>query len=320
MLWAHTFPVVLGVMAVYAVLLSPISPLADTIAVGVARRLGTEYGKLRLWGSIGYIVSVWCFSVWLSRFGGAMGHVIPAALTLMVAYVIASRFIQAPQEIIHRAKPTFADAGKLLSDRAIVLFFLAELVHWSALSAYYLLFTIHLRDLGVGQYVGVGHSMGAMAEVVLMWSFGAIRKRVPLLLLLGIASAVTSARWMIVAHIDSGPALAAVQLLHCFSFGTCYVGSIAYLERTVPSSLLATGRAMFSSLVMGLGGMLGNMLAGWLYDWGGGPHGGGKTAFLGSGILELLVPFLLAASWLLSTRQATQQETPAASEKLSETA
>ena len=53
----------------------------------------------------------------------------------------------------------------------IVLFFLAELVHWSALSAFYMLYAIHLQDLGVGEYIGMGHGLGAMAEVALMWSF-----------------------------------------------------------------------------------------------------------------------------------------------------
>jgi PPP family 3-phenylpropionic acid transporter len=320
MLWSDQYPyaAVLAVMGVYAVLLSPITPLADTIAVSVARELGTEYSRLRLWGSIGYIISVWCFSRWLSEHGGVMWQVIPAALTLMCVYVFASSFIEPPKERFHRSPPTFADARRLLTQPPIVFFFLAELVHWAALSAFYMLYAMHLQDLGFGQYIGMGHGLGAAAEVVLMWSFTSIRKRVPLLFLLGTASVVSSLRWLIISRIESGPALACVQLLHCFSFGTCYVGSIAYLEQTVPPSLLATGRALFSAVVMGLGGMLGNSLAGTLYDWGGGAHGGGRAAFTGSALLELLVPLLLIASWLASRRRAEESATalPAPSQSL----
>ena len=278
MLWTNTVPPpgylkLFVIMALYSLLLSPVVALADTVAVIEARRLGTEYGRLRLWGSLGYIVTVASFSAWLTR-GGKIEHVLPFGMVLICAYLVASMFNNATAEL-HRIPPSLADAGRLLKKPEFLCFLLAELIHWMALAPFYVFFTIHMKDLHLSSYVGIGIGIGAFTEVMMMWSFQIIRRRVPLLLLLGVCSLISSFRWLCDAYLDNGVYIILVQSLHCFTFAACYVGSIVYMERTVPPQLLATGRAMFSSIVMGLGGVLGSILAGKLYD-----IGQGKLRFL----------------------------------------
>jgi PPP family 3-phenylpropionic acid transporter len=291
MLWARSFAAIALVIGLYSISVAPITTLADTVAVVEARRLGTEYGRLRMWGSFGYIVSAFCFSAYIARYH-YIQDVIPVSLAMIFGYAAVSLFNHPPAAESRHHPPSISDAKKLLMRPSFVLFLLAELVHWTALSAYYLLFTIHLDDLGMQRYFGYAAALAVTTEMVTMWTFGSIRRRMPVMAILCVSSLVSSARWLMVSQVTNGPALAGLQSLHAFSFAGCYVGSIAYMEENVPPPLLATGRALFSSLVMGLGGVLGTMLAGRLYD-----RGHGRLAFFGSGVLELLAPVLLAASW-----------------------
>ena len=298
MLWSQSFAAIAVVIGLYSISVAPITTLADTVAVVEARRLKTEYGRLRVWGSFGYVVSAFSFSAYLARYH-YIQDVIPVALAMIFGYAAVSLFNHPPAAEARHHPPSFSDARQLLMRPSFVLFLMAELAHWTALSAYYSFFTIHLDDLGHQRYFGLAAVLAVATEIMTMWSFGSIRRRMPVMAILVIASLVSSARWFMVSQVTNGPALAALQALHAFTFAGCYVGSIAYMEEAVPPSLLATGRALFSSLVMGLGGVLGTMMAGRLYD-----RGHGQLAFFGSGVLELLTPLLLAASWWYARKYA----------------
>jgi len=58
----------------------------------------------------------------------------------------------------------------------------------------------------------------------------------------------------------------ALQLLHGFTFGLFWGAAMAGMARLIPSPLRATGQALFSAIVFGVGNGLGYFLAGWLYD------------------------------------------------------
>ncbi len=296
MLWAKSYAAVIVVMGVYALAIAPITTLADTVCVFEARRIGTEYGRLRMWGSFGYVVSGTLFSAYVNR-TGRDADVVPLSLLMIVGYAVVSALNNPPLAEARHSPPTLHDARRLLMRPSFALFLGAEFIHWTALSAYYLLFTIHMTDLHAKQYMWITVMISVATEMLLMWTFGSIRRRVPVMVILVVASVVSSARWLLVSQMTDGVAVAALQGLHCFSFAACYVGSITYMERAVPTPLLATGRALFSSLVMGLGGVVGTMLAGRQYD-----IGHGQRAYFVSGILELGTPVLLLASWLAAKK------------------
>lgn len=299
MLWAHDYRTVIVVMLFYALAIAPLTTLADIVAVFEARRLGTEYGRLRMWGSFGYFISGVLFSRYLTR-TNRDADVVPFALAMIVCYAVVAAFNNPPVMEARHAPPSFHDAKRLLMRPSFGIFLTAEFIHWTALSAYYLLFTMHLTNLHGKQYMWITIFVSVATEMLLMWSFGSVRRRVPPLAILAVASFISSARWLLVSQMTDGFSVACLQALHCFTFAGCYVGSITYMEQAVPVQLLATGRALFSSLVMGLGGVVGTLLAGKLYD-----HGQGQCAFYWSGILELATPPLLLACWWVARNEST---------------
>jgi len=317
---AQGFVAVAAILAIYSLFATANSSLADSVAVVEAKARGTEYARIRLWGSVGYVVSAWAFGAWLSS-GGATGDAVRAASLLMAAYAAATFLLRerpstegsaadnraaaagvpAPPEAARRAPDLRAAAG-LLRRPALLVFFAAATLHWMALAPYHVFFAIHLQDLGApASLAGTGFAVAVLAEVAVMWRFRDLASRLPPALLLSLAFGSGALRWLVTGLAPSGAVVAAAQVLHGLGFGAFLAASIAWLEEHVPSHLRATGRALFSSLVFGVGGVAGNLLAGALYD-----AGGGSLAFVAASLLEL-APALLILAPVASRRAAADQ-------------
>lgn len=283
LLVASSFGALALAVAGYAFFSTGIIPLADAIAVVEARRLSTDYARLRLWGSIGFIATSSLFGLWLAG-RGSPASVVPVALALIAAHAAVAHSVPATRAVGH--PPGLADAARLATDGRLLLFMGGAMLHWAAAAPFHQFFAIHLRDLGVPEsFVGAGIAVGVSAEVVVMWRFRSIAARLPIFGVIGLAYGAGAVRWWLMGFVQDGAALAAIQALHGISFGAFLVGSIAHLERTVPEELRATGRALFSAVVFGLGGIAGMLLAGVLYD-----AGGGAAAFRSAAVLEVLAP------------------------------
>ena len=66
-------------------------------------------------------------------------------------------------------------------------------------------------------------------------------------------------------------------------FGAFYVAAVAQVEALVPSSLRATGQALFVALTFGFGGIAGFSASGLFFQ-----HFGGHRLFLLAAFIELL--------------------------------
>ncbi|AKU90628.1 MFS transporter [Vulgatibacter incomptus] len=279
------FAGVAGTIALYSLFATAIAALADSVAVPYARARGVDYAKIRVWGSIGFVVSSWTFSQWLSR-GGGVSDAIVLASALMMAYAAASFRLVAEPGSVRGAPPDLREVRRLLQRPEVALFLGAAMFHWAALAPYHVFFAIHLGDLGADpSCIGLGFALAIAAEVAAMWH--PLTSRLPAVPLLALAFGVGVARWTLTAFAPTGEMVAWLQLAHGVVYGVFFVASIGHLERLVPAHLLGTARALFSAVVFGIGGFFGNLLAGLLYD-----QGGGRLAFLAAAALDL-VPLLL---------------------------
>jgi len=303
MLWAKSFLTVAAVICFYSFFNTSVSPLGDTVAMSEARRMNTDYGRIRLWGSIGFIVAVYSFGEVTSD--AQLQWVIPSALAVMGTYVIAAHWI-APTPPSPHGAPSLADAGRLMVQPAFLAFLIATMIHWMALQPFYFLYSLHMKSLHFDSYLGKGIALGVCAEVCMMWAARSLIKRLPIFAILALALLASSLRWYLTATRRQGWEIAGTQIFHGLSFGAFYVCSIAHLERAVPERQRATGRALFSSVVLGLGGILGTKLAGWLYD-----HSGenASDAFFASAGLEYLALIPLAiAAWLYRAKTLAEKK------------
>ena len=317
MLLTNSYWLIAAIMAVLAIFMSPITSLADTVAVNEAKRLGTVYSRLRLWGSLGFIFTTFCFGYYLKlngeKFDFLGSHfeihskawdILPAVVVWMCIALATTFLLKDPPPTQRPPPPSFADAGRLLAQPDYLAFLLAAMTHWMSLSPYYSFFRIHLQDMNIGpEFVGTAFSFGVVTEVAVMWNFPILKARFPVFGMMVVASICTTIRWYLTSQVNDGWTIAAVQSFHGLSFGVFYVCCITHMERAVPAPLRATGRSLFSAISMGMGTILGAHLAGIIYD-----VGGAKLSFqVGSG-LSLMTPILLWVSMRSTRRMARETQ------------
>jgi PPP family 3-phenylpropionic acid transporter len=83
-------------------------------------------------------------------------------------------------------------------------------------------------------------------------------------------------RWSLAGALSWLPFIAAVQLLHAFTFGASHLGAMHFLSRAVPPSAAASAQSLYAALSSGLGSGVVMLIAGALYS----AFGGGAYSFM----------------------------------------
>jgi len=238
--------------------------LADAFAVARVRA-GAVYGRLRLWGSIGYVVAAVLVGALLAARGRAADRLVPIAMWLSLGCAFAAAWpLRGAGEAA--ARPHFADVVALLREPRLRLVLAIAALHWICLSPYNIYFGIFLQDLGLSPLASaLAYSTGVVMEVIVLMTFHRLQARFSLAALLAVAFAVTTARWLAIAVVSAPWALIALQALHGMTFGMFWSAAIALVTATVPASLRATGQALLI-MSINVGAALGNTITGRLYD------------------------------------------------------
>ena len=255
---------------------SPLIPISDAICLDHLSSHGDSdgerYASLRLWGSVGFIVVAALFPRLLADEATSdpvqrlqpvfIGFAVLCALMAIRAYTLPNG---APVE--REAKAPARVWTSILSvmrvprlKRLFVILLLSQVAN----SCYYLFLSLYLDAIGVAdRNKGDYWAVGVVCEVALMavgpWL---IRKLgVRRLLLLGLLGRLV--RLFAFSRPQSPMVILwLVQPFHALAFAAVHLATIAFLARTVPDRLRASGQAAVTSLVAGVGGMVGNLLAG----------------------------------------------------------
>src|SRR5450432_2875903 len=188
---ARSFSVILAGYLAYAVFAVGMGGLADALAV-VRVRAGAIYGRLRLWGSVGFVIAAVATGAAIGALHADLaGPLIPPAMWLALggAFVAATRLRGAREEA---TRPHAADFRALLRAPGLRLLLLAGALHWACMTPYNIFFGIFLRDLGLPPVAwGLAYSVGVVAEMLVLLYFHRLHARFSLDALLAAAVAAT---------------------------------------------------------------------------------------------------------------------------------
>jgi PPP family 3-phenylpropionic acid transporter len=267
LLFVHRFPALVATFVAYAFFASSITPLVDSLALQHVARAGGSYAHLRLFGSLGFVLSSTLFGLAVDSVGRATVRVPFVLLALLALWSLTLRDgPRAPTEAVHPL------AGfQLLAHRDLCWLLAGTTLHWIALAPYHGTFSIFVVSLGLSpSVVGISASLGVAAELGVLLLYPRVAHRISPRHLLALAFASSAVRWAGLSVATSPVVIAALSLLHGMSFGAFYVASIAFMARRVPPHLRASGQGLFAALTFGLGGLVGYSSAGAGYDWLGG--------------------------------------------------
>jgi len=266
-----------------------VTPVADSLAVAGSSD-GRGYGRVRVWGSLGFLaaaVTGGALLTWRKNAGGYPLVPLLMAAGLGAAAIVALR-IRAPAAR-PLARPHIAELRALLRDRRFRSLLLVGTVHWMALAPYNAFFGLFLRGRDLPPSVGgAAFATGVVAEGLVLYGFTALRRWFRLETLLAISFAATSVRWILTWHAASAAALIALQALHGLTFGLFWITGMALLNEIVPKALRATGQAVYLMAIFGVGSLTGYHATGLALDvW----HDVGR-ALLAAGLIEIVPLFL----------------------------
>ena len=270
----------LAVMVLVSAFWSAALPLVEAKTLDALRGRVEGYGRIRLWGSVGFIVAVIGVGAWLE--GRSIGSLLPVCLILLAG--IAGAALSLPPSTVSRARVESASRPGLGRTRVLALLaacFLMAAAH----GALYVFLSIHLVDLGYGRVqVGVLWSIGVVAEILVFLAMPPLLRKWSLRAVLVGCFSVAVVRFLIIGWLaDSAVLLVLAQLMHAVTFGAYHASAVAALNRWFPASHQARVQAIYGSVSFGAGGMAGGLLAGATWE----TLGAGITFTIAAGFAAL---------------------------------
>ncbi len=236
------------------------APLIESITFSALQGRMGLYGPIRLWGSIGFILSVLAVGAWLD--GHEVASLLPILVGLAAGILVASLLV--PRNPPARAEHAHLRFGEVLRRPGVAAFFGASLCMTAAHGTWYVFFSIHLANAGYSKtMIGALWTVGVLAEIVLFLRLPQLLARFSLRALLLASFGCAMVRFIAIGWgVESLAVVVAAQLLHAFTFGAFHSASVAAVHRLFPGPVQARGQALFSSLCYGVGGMTGSLVAG----------------------------------------------------------
>ena len=264
---AHGFWPILLVMLPAAVCFQPMIPLVESQTMAAVLRENLDYGRIRLWGSLSFILgTVGAGFLITGRAPVLVFYLVLGALALTLVAALALPATQARRHDGASLSPL-----KLLRNRRFLLFLAAAAPIQASHAAYYGFSALHWQAAGLSEAtIGWLWAEGVVVEVLLFAFSGAVMARTGPAALLVLAALAGMLRWTVLAASTDLALLIAVQALHALTFGAAHLGAMHYLARAAPPGLAATAQSLHSALSSGVAMGLAMLLAGALYQAGAG--------------------------------------------------
>ena len=220
-----------------------------------------RYGRVRVWGSVGFIVTVVGSGALLQAVGV---RALPwLVLALLGALLVAAIRLPTLKEAPHGSEAA-PGALAVLREPVVAWFFAGVFFTVLAHTSLYAFFSLYLASLGYAKTaIGLIWAVGVAAEVGWFWFQGAwLARRTPHAWLT-IAAAVAMLRFAVIAAFGSMPALLVlVQCTHAVTFAAQHSSCIGVINRHFPGRLRGRGQALYTLLGYGASGVIGGVAGG----------------------------------------------------------
>jgi PPP family 3-phenylpropionic acid transporter len=247
-------------MAVMSFFWSAALPLVEALTLRHLEGRAEHYGRIRLWGSVGFIAAVLATGAWLDR--APLASLLWVNLALLVAIgLCALLLVDAPAPQSAQA-PASLKSGLLRPEVLVLL--AACLLMSAAHGPFYVFYSIHLVDHGYDKSaVGVLWSLGVFAEIgVFICMPRLLRAWSPRAILMA-SFVLAVVRFLLIGWgADHVVLMFLAQVMHGATFGAYHAAAVAALNHWFPPRQQGRVQALYGSISFGAGGMVGNVASG----------------------------------------------------------
>jgi PPP family 3-phenylpropionic acid transporter len=288
--WQNSYGWMVLVMASFGFFWNASLPQFEALTLN---HLGTDigrYSRIRLWGSVGFIVMVVSLPPLLDADG--IERAVDAMLLLFIGIWLATWLVcDKPHQTMleHTSR-----LGDVIRQPAVWVLLLACALQQASHGGYYTFFSLYLEENGYSRHItGWMWALGVAAEVVLFLFMHRLIGRFGAERLFVLAMLLTAIRWVLLGlWVEVLPVLLVAQLLHAATYGLFHAAAIHVVHHVFPGRLQGRGQALYSGVSYGVGGALGSLLSG--YSW---ESLGATWTFMASAGVAILG--LVLSWWLL---------------------
>jgi len=273
MLWMtkqKTFGSLWLVMMIYSVLYAPTLALTASLAFHHLTDADKQFGAIRVFGTIGWIVAGLVLTLWRTAAGD---NAVPNDMLLLAGYlsfamgVLCLLLPHTPPKKEATNPWAFLEALSLLKKPQFLIFMLISFVVTTELQFYYLPTADFLRKgVGVaGKNVPMVMTVAQLAEMIAMGLFlGIVLKKIGIRNGLAIGVIAWPLRYVVFAFYQSVPAWVVIAslALHGIGYTFFFVVSQIYVDKVAPSDIRASAQALLTLVTLGIGNYLGTWFTG----------------------------------------------------------
>jgi PPP family 3-phenylpropionic acid transporter len=260
---ATSFVALALLVAGFAFFMAPINPLVDNSALAMLGERRNRYGRLRLWGAVGWGLSAPLIGRFVEQ-QGVHWSFLSYALIMGLALIVVLR-LPISQASIGGA---FWQGFRLLmGSRRWVLFLVVAFIAGLGAGIVNNYLFLYMNQLGASKtLMGLALTVATLSELTVFalsdrmlerWGTGRmLAASIIAMVLRLLAYSVVVTPWTVLL----------IQLLHGFTFAALWTAGVSYAHRSAPPGMGATAQGVFSGVTMGLATATGALIGGWLYQ------------------------------------------------------
>lgn len=259
----------IALFAIYGVFANPASSFTDGMVLTALAPDTARYGRIRVFGTLGFGLSTVAVSVLLDRglLTAAPSTVFPLCGAFSLAACVAVVVLVPP--LPRPALTNLGQLGAALRQPILLVLIAAGAVLWASHTGYVSFLSPLASSVGLPT-TAVGFAVGAaiVVEMVTMPLASTLLRRFSagrLMLLCGVVAVV---RWSLLTRATTTLSFALLHALHGISFGLFFVVIVGVIASRVPPELRQASQGLLSSLSIGVGGVVGGVVVGGILERG----------------------------------------------------
>jgi MFS family permease len=264
LVFVHNFLALTIVVVLITAARSAMASLTDAIALEHLGDDRAQYGRVRLWLSLGWAISACVWGLVLQW--GSLGW-LPWIYVGCVLVVAVAAYSVGGGRAVREPTPAGTRRAMLI---ALAPFLLSLLLLFAAFNATFSFISLRIRELGGGLFVvGAATALQAVAEAPVMRITPRLNRVIGHRALYVLGSLFFIASFVAWAFLDDPLAIALVKLVAGVGFALVYVGSVLLVDDLAPPGLRGTGQGLAKAVTFGLSPILGSLAGGAIYDYAG---------------------------------------------------
>jgi len=271
-------------------------PQFEAVTMNTLGSSYNKYSQIRLWGSLGFIISVLTLSFFTNKLGV---QIVPNFILIFLFFTwISTIYINNTNTNSNKKSDSFIS---VLKNPVIIGIlsscFLMQLSH----GPFYAFFAIYLAENNYStNHIGLIWTLGVVAEILIFLKISSWIPKYGLKNLFVISFLFASARWLLVSYFpDSVLIIIFATLFHAITYGMYHAVSISLIHEYFTGDLQGRGQALYSSISFGLGGSIGSFYSGYFWE-----SLGGSGVYLYASLfafLGFIVSLILVKSYKITT-------------------